>query len=360
MKEIIKYTIDYAEDYAKNFDNVFLGYSRKFSGLWGSFYTMMYGNEMVPTMDGMFFMMDKHIQFHEFLLESTIIWLLMTIVSSVVGFILPVVLRAYFRVPGQYQSLLQDLRRIAYTGFAVVLTVLATCCCIGWSNRMLALLGGSTFIIICAWISLCSVQAMYLFIQIVRFLAGLVWRLVKGILWVWLTLLREIYEHTFKLKRTIRSHELIDGMNEAEANDVESLTATCSCVKLSELPCNCSVLKSKQSIVKGTRPRKVAYIVKLALLAKEEFGSVALSVANRMMIRKFMRDNARATNVRFAHLGTIIEEATNLYFIPTQEELACKDVWKGPIYQHLLNKQMNLEGPTDEFGFPIRTFDSTA
>lgn len=102
-------------------------------------------------------------------------------------------------------------------------------------------------------------------------------------------------------------------------------------------------ITSSPNFGKGlTRPPRIPLVCKLCFQAKEEFGLITTSLANRMMVRKFVRDLLRKDE-SYAHLRKstipgIIEAATELTFVPTTDETTVLEAWYSTSYQQRLQR----------------------
>jgi hypothetical protein len=62
-------------------------------------------------------------------------------------------------------------------------------------------------------------------------------------------------------------------------------------------------------------------VVKYALMAKTHFGVQAMNTANRLAVRRWIRDKMVEGGLRPSHISGHIEVSTNLTFIPTIAEM---------------------------------------
>jgi hypothetical protein len=65
---------------------------------------------------------------------------------------------------------------------------------------------------------------------------------------------------------------------------------------------------------------------KLVLLAKAEFGLISRSKANRMMVRKFLRDHMRDRGMRPSHIAEHLDVSVSCFFIPSNQDLIAHQV----------------------------------
>ncbi len=68
------------------------------------------------------------------------------------------------------------------------------------------------------------------------------------------------------------------------------------------------------------------YIGHLVRLAKLEFGMIQPTIANRLMVRKFLRDSAIAHGLRPTHALVAVERSLALFFVPTNEDVLIRQV----------------------------------
>lgn len=74
----------------------------------------------------------------------------------------------------------------------------------------------------------------------------------------------------------------------------------------------------------GLRPHH--FQSKLITLAKSEFGLLKRTEANRLMVRKFMRDHMREHGVRPSHIAAHLDKSVAIFFIPTKMDIEAVQV----------------------------------
>jgi hypothetical protein len=65
---------------------------------------------------------------------------------------------------------------------------------------------------------------------------------------------------------------------------------------------------------------------KLITLAKSEFGLIPRSEANRLMVRKFLRDQMRERGMRPTHIAAHVDVSVSCFFIPSKNDLVAHQV----------------------------------
>jgi hypothetical protein len=85
------------------------------------------------------------------------------------------------------------------------------------------------------------------------------------------------------------------------------------------------VTKASESLVEEVigsgRPARIRYTARLILEAKAEFGLLKNIEANRLMVRKWMRDTARAHGLRNIHIATMLDSTVSLFFLPSDHDI---------------------------------------
>ncbi len=73
-----------------------------------------------------------------------------------------------------------------------------------------------------------------------------------------------------------------------------------------------------------TRPDRASYISTLAILAKNKYGELSNTEANRRMVRRYLLSVMEEKKVRPSHISQILPIALEFVFVPTQTEIdAC-------------------------------------
>jgi hypothetical protein len=70
------------------------------------------------------------------------------------------------------------------------------------------------------------------------------------------------------------------------------------------------------------RPRAGRFIAACVGAARAEYGLVTECEANRLMIRKFIRDKMRKHGMRESHIAAHCDRAVTIYFIPLDSDIA--------------------------------------
>lgn len=60
---------------------------------------------------------------------------------------------------------------------------------------------------------------------------------------------------------------------------------------------------------------------KLVAIAKAEFGLLARTQANRLMVRKFLRDHMRERGMRPTHIAQHLDVSVACFFIPSEQDM---------------------------------------
>lgn len=66
---------------------------------------------------------------------------------------------------------------------------------------------------------------------------------------------------------------------------------------------------------------KTRFRSKVVLCAKAEFGLINRTEANRMMVRKFLRDKMRSHGLRPSHIAAHVDICVALFFIPSRSDI---------------------------------------
>lgn len=73
---------------------------------------------------------------------------------------------------------------------------------------------------------------------------------------------------------------------------------------------------------KNPRPRAGRFIAACVGAARAEYGLVSECEANKLMIRKFIRDKMRKHGMRESHIAAHCDTAVTIYFIPLDSDIA--------------------------------------
>jgi len=65
---------------------------------------------------------------------------------------------------------------------------------------------------------------------------------------------------------------------------------------------------------------------KLVKLAKSEFGLLKRTEANRLMVRKFLRDHMQDHGMRPTHIAEYLDVSVAIFFIPCRQDLIAHQV----------------------------------
>jgi hypothetical protein len=72
--------------------------------------------------------------------------------------------------------------------------------------------------------------------------------------------------------------------------------------------------------------KKSSFRAKLIMMAKTEFGHLKRTEANRLMVRKFMRDQMRERGLRPSHIVAHLDISVACFFVASQQEIAAHQV----------------------------------
>jgi len=75
--------------------------------------------------------------------------------------------------------------------------------------------------------------------------------------------------------------------------------------------------------VKPYRPR---FMAQLVILAKVKFGLLVENEANRLMLRKYLRDVCEQHGLRPSHASAVIDPAVSLCFVPSEAEILAAEL----------------------------------
>jgi hypothetical protein len=79
--------------------------------------------------------------------------------------------------------------------------------------------------------------------------------------------------------------------------------------------------------VNVVRRKPARFIASAINMAREEFGLVSKCEANRLMVRKFLRDKMRERKMRPTHIALHLDSAVTLYFTPLERDIA-NQLWE--------------------------------
>lgn len=63
------------------------------------------------------------------------------------------------------------------------------------------------------------------------------------------------------------------------------------------------------------------FLARLVRLAKSEFGLIPRTQANKLMVRKFLRDHMREKKMRPSHIVQHLDVSVACFFIPSEQEI---------------------------------------
>jgi hypothetical protein len=76
----------------------------------------------------------------------------------------------------------------------------------------------------------------------------------------------------------------------------------------------------------GNTNNRGRFQAKLIVLAKSEFGLLGRSKSNRLMVRKFMRDQMREHGMRPSHIAQNLDVSVSMFFIPSDVDVVAHQV----------------------------------
>jgi hypothetical protein len=79
--------------------------------------------------------------------------------------------------------------------------------------------------------------------------------------------------------------------------------------------------------VNVVRRKPARFIASAVNMAREEFGLVSKCEANRLMVRKFLRDKMRERKMRPTHIALHLDSAVALYFTPLERDIV-NQLWE--------------------------------
>jgi len=77
---------------------------------------------------------------------------------------------------------------------------------------------------------------------------------------------------------------------------------------------------------KKVRPTRVRYVATLALVAKNRYGVLSNTAANKQMVRTFLLGVATDHGMRPSHIAKSLDIAVELAFVPSETELVAKQI----------------------------------
>jgi hypothetical protein len=80
-------------------------------------------------------------------------------------------------------------------------------------------------------------------------------------------------------------------------------------------------LDSWEKLDDNNHSSRGAYQAKIIALAKAEFGLLKRTEANRLMVRKFLRDQMRDRKMRPTHIAAHLDISVSCFFIPSKADL---------------------------------------